>query len=94
MNPSMHLVTFDLRSPGQAYGELHEVLRHLPGAVRYQQSSWILRWAGSTISLREYLRTFIDANDSLMVVHIASAAWLDSDLLIQLAANGYEVEAA
>lgn len=92
--PGMCLVTVDLRAPGRDYRALYRELHALPGAVRYQQSSWIVRWTGHSATLRDFLRGFIDCNDKLMVVRIADAAWLDNELSARLEANSYPVIAA
>jgi hypothetical protein len=88
------LVTFDLNRPHQNYEQLNEQLRTLPSAVRYQQSSWIVRWPGTALQLRLFLQNFIDPDDKLMVVKISSAAWLDYKTTTAMIANGYPVIAA
>lgn len=90
----MFLITLDLRAPGQDYDTLYQAIATLPGAIRYQQSSWIACFAGSSIDLRNWLGAFIDANDQLLVARIADAAYFDRDLLAVMAANGYPVIAA
>jgi|SRR5690606_29626977 len=88
------LVTFDLIRPHQNYELINDQLRALPGAVRYQQSSWIVRWPGTALQLRLFLQNFMDADDKLMVVRFSSAAWVDFDTTAAMVANGYPVIAA
>ncbi|MEC9067787.1 hypothetical protein [Pelagerythrobacter marinus] len=88
------IVTCDLRLPGQSYDALYDALLLLPGATKFQQSCWFVRWPGSAVELRNWLRQYIDPNDRLMVARTDSAAWIDPDLLARMAANGYPTVAA
>ena len=83
------IVTCDLRSPGQDYQELYDAISQLSGALKFQQSSWIVRWLGDSIELRNWLWQFVDPNDQLMIAQIGHAAWFDSDLTTRMTANGY-----
>lgn len=90
----MILITYDLRHPGQNYDALTEAILCLPGAFRYQQSSWFAYYGGDVRELRNYLAGFIDAIDTIMVVRVADAAWFDRELMQNMTANGYPVIAA
>jgi len=94
MTPSMFLITVDLRGPGQNYDALYDAISCLPGAFRYQQSSWFAYFVGDAMQLRNRLRGFIDCGDSLMVARVSDAAWFDTDLMTKMAVNGYPVIAA
>jgi len=94
MSQSMMLISADLSHPGQDYTKLYEAIDSLPGALRYQQSSWIVRWSGTSLELRDLLRTYVSENDKIMVARIANVAFYDSDLLWKLSANGYPIYAA
>jgi CRISPR-associated endonuclease Cas2 len=62
------LVTYDLKRPGQNYQPLWDALVKL-GAKRVLESVWYLRGNSYTAAqLREYLWTFMDQNDRLLVV--------------------------
>ena len=62
-------VSYDLRQPGRDYAALTQALRNLR-AKRLLQSHWALRSNASAAELREYFKTFIDANDRLFVDQI------------------------
>ena len=94
MSLSMFLITADLCRPGQDYDALYDVIAKLPGAFRYQQSSWFVYAEGPAIELRNYLRHYIDRNDKLMVALVSQAAYVDSELFAKMAEHGYPVIAA
>lgn len=91
---SMFLITADLRQPGQNYALLYAAIAKLPGAFRYQQSSWFVFADTTAIDLRNYLRSYVDHNDKLMVALVSQAAYVDSELFSKMAENGYPVIAA
>lgn len=90
----MFIITVDLRDAGQNYEALYEAIACLPGAFRYQQSSWFVYFAGDVLQLRNYLGAFMDSNDALMVARVSDAAWFDTHLMSNMTANGYPVIAA
>ena len=94
MQPTLLIITADLRRPGQNYDMLYDAIAALPGAFRYQQSSWFAYATGSSVELRNYLGRFIDSNDKLMVARVSDAAYFDTELLSKMAENGYPVIAA
>lgn len=94
MTFSMFLITADLRTPGQNYDALYDAIACLPGAFRYQQSSWFAYFDGDVVGLRNHLGNFVDSNDSIMVARIVNAAWFDTNLMDHMIANGYPVIAA
>ena len=59
-------VSYDLRQPNRDYAALTNALRNMR-AKRMLQSHWTLRSQASAAELREYFKTFIDANDRLVV---------------------------
>lgn len=75
-----YLITYDLDKPGQNYGGLIGRLQE-HGANRIELSVWILRTNWKAVKLRDDLRSFVDANDRLLVIGLTGeAAW--TNLLI------------
>lgn len=72
------VVSYDLNKTGQDYASLYKRLREL-GAIRVQYSTWMVRlqtgW--TEMNLAEDLWKYMDANDSLLVLNLATgnAAW-------------------
>lgn len=64
-----YLLTYDLFRPGQNYPALITALTNA-GAVRILQSTWVLRSQGTSGSLRDHFRQYMDANDSIFVCEL------------------------
>ena len=70
-----YLISYDLDKPGQDYPRLIGELERL-GAVRILYSEWILQSTSSAVQIRDWLKSFIDGNDMLLVVALTGeAAW-------------------
>jgi hypothetical protein len=70
-----YLISYDLDKPGQDYPKLVKELEHL-GAIRILYSEWVFRSTSSAAQIRDWLRSFIDSNDMLLVVALTGeAAW-------------------
>ncbi len=70
-----YLISYDLDKPGQDYPRLITELERL-GAVRILYSEWIFRSTSSAVEIRDWLKSFIDSNDMLLVVALTGeAAW-------------------
>ena len=70
-----YLISYDLDKPGQDYHRLIKELEHL-GATKILYSEWIFRSTSTAVEIRDYLRSFIDSNDLLLVVALTGeAAW-------------------
>ena len=73
----VYLVSYDLDKPGQDYKDLINALKEL-GAIKPLFSEWILSHPWSAVQIRDYLRTFIDTNDRLLVMEVAGeVAWVN-----------------
>jgi hypothetical protein len=73
----LHLVTYDLLRPGQAYAPLTAALQRI-GASKVLLSTWLLPSNDSPQAVRDYLvrEGQLDANDRLLVVQVHNhAAW-------------------
>lgn len=72
---AVYLISYDLDKPGQDYPRLVKELERL-GAVRVLYSEWIFRSTSSAMEIRDWLQSFIDGNDMLLVVApTGEAAW-------------------
>lgn len=70
---SLMMVTYDLRQLGQNYPALVKALESL-GGLRVQLSTWWVATPVNDVALRNYLLSFIDGNDSLIVGQLSSVA--------------------
>lgn len=70
---AIFIVTYDLNQPGQAHDRLAEQLAKF-AHCHAQRSVWFVEATGPATALRDALRQFIDANDTLFVDEI-SGAW-------------------
>ena len=70
-----YMVVYDLERRGESYEPLLNALRGL-GGLHVLYSKWVLKSDSSAKELRDYLRTFVDAGDKLLVVGLdGEAAW-------------------
>jgi RNase P/RNase MRP subunit p30 len=70
-----YLISYDLDKPGKDYHRLIKELERL-GALKVLYSEWILRTTNSASEVRDYLKTFTDSNDMLLIVALTGeAAW-------------------
>ena len=70
-----YLISYDLDKPGQDYPRLITELERL-GAARILYSEWIFRSTSPAVQIRDWLKSFIDSNDMLLVVALTGeAAW-------------------
>jgi hypothetical protein len=84
----LHVVSYDLNTPGQNYPAIVTRLKQL-GAVRVLYSQWMLRNSMTAAELRDDLRSHIDDNDRLLVIDATSApmAWYSLQTEIKPAFN-------
>lgn len=72
---AVYLISYDLDKPGQDYPRLITELERL-GAVKVLYSEWMFRSTSSAKEIRDWLKSFIDSNDMLLVVALTGeAAW-------------------
>lgn len=71
-----YTITYDLNAPETAndYKKLIKALTDL-GAKKLQYSQWILRTNSTAVALRDYLWTFMDGNDRLLVQSLDDNGW-------------------
>lgn len=63
------LISYDLHRPGQDYKELHEAIKILGSWWHCLESVWIVDTAHTVSGIRDHLRQFVDANDSVLVLN-------------------------
>jgi hypothetical protein len=63
-----HVITYDLRKPGQDYSALFEAIKRLGGWWHCLESIWIVQTGLTTAQVRDALTPRIDANDGLVVL--------------------------
>lgn len=85
---NLMMVTYDLRQIGQNYPVLTNVLEAL-GGLRVQQSTWWIATPMTDVALRNYLLTFIDGNDSLIVAQLSSVAGHEGNPIIRAWIESY-----
>lgn len=61
------LVTYDLNAAGQNYAKLVDAIRSLGNCKRILQSVWVLKTDLDCNTVRNRLKTVIDANDFIFV---------------------------
>jgi hypothetical protein len=70
-----YLISYDLDKPGQNYTPLIKELERL-GAGRILYSEWVWQSTSTAAEIRDHLKSFVDANDMLLVVALTGeAAW-------------------
>lgn len=62
------LVGYDLHRPGQDYEDLIEYLETMPSWWHHLDSTWIIEAHFSAAELRDKLKTFMDDNDTVLVI--------------------------
>ncbi len=71
-----YLIGYDLMRPGQNYQALFAAIEALGPHWHPLDSTWIVRSSLSAVGIRDRLIAHMDANDKLLVAHMAGeAAW-------------------
>ena len=71
----VHLISYDLLSPGKSYENLINRIRSL-GARQVLLSQWVMVTASSADAIWRDLTQYVDANDRLLVTELTrSAQW-------------------
>jgi hypothetical protein len=84
----VHVVSYDLHTPGQNYPAIVQRLQAL-GAKRVLFSQWMLKSSMTAEQLRDDLVRYIDVNDRILVVDVTNApmAWRNLQTEIKTAFN-------
>ena len=68
---STYLITYDLNSPGQGYGDLFHAIKSLAnGWWHHLDSTWLINSNSSAADIRDRLLPFLDNNDELLVIAV------------------------
>lgn len=61
-----YIINYDLRKPGRNYDDLYKALNSYPH-IHPMESCWIIKSSESEVTIRDKLKTTLDANDKLLV---------------------------
>jgi hypothetical protein len=77
-----YAISYDLNKQGQDYQTLYDALKRL-GATRMLYSEWVaIHNNSSSEKLRDWLWTFMDRNDRLLVKCLDSGDWAGMNLMV------------
>lgn len=79
MTSKLHLICYDLNSPGQDYSELHTQIKNLGIWWHHLDSTWIVKSEKSETEIKDLLKHYIDDNDELLVVRFGDS-WAGAGL--------------
>lgn len=72
---SVYLASYDLNKPEKDYPKLLKRLEEWK-ATRILYSEWIIRSSSTAVQIRDDLKNYVDANDSLLILKLeGEAAW-------------------
>ncbi len=75
-----YLITYDLNAPGQDYDKLYEAIKKLGACWHCLDSNWFVISSKTASAIRDYLKPYIDSNDSLLVLKSSGVgAWTGFD---------------
>lgn len=63
---------YDLNSPGQDYGKLHEQIKGYGNWWHHLDSTWLIITDKDAAEIRDHLKLSLDKNDELLVVKFGS----------------------
>jgi len=72
---TLHVVTYDLRKPGRNYDGLIDHLQSYAGWWHCLESMWFVESTLTAAELRDKIRTFVDANDGVLVMDVRTRSW-------------------
>ena len=73
-----YVVTYDLKKPGQNYEPLYTAIKSYGTWAHINESTWAVVTEQKAPEIRDFLKKFIDANDSLFVLRSGvEAAWMN-----------------
>ncbi len=77
---AVYMIGYDLITPGKDYNTLVQAITQVfPTHWHCLDSTWLIVSDLSSQQIRDYLLTFIDSNDRLLVAQMGrSAAWTNS----------------
>lgn len=76
MATKLFQVSYDLHSPGQSYWNLRQAITSKYSWAKPLESSYLVTTDETAVQVRDYLRQYIDQNDSLLVTRLTGElAW-------------------
>lgn len=76
MEKHCYIIMYDLRAPGRNYEQLYQAIKSYGIWGKLTESSWAIVSSQTAENIRNFLLSFIDSNDRVMVVLSGkSAAW-------------------
>ncbi|MCM1041905.1 MAG: hypothetical protein NC396_05710 [Bacteroides sp.] len=76
MERHCYIIMYDLRAPGRNYEQLYQAIKSYGTWGKLTESSWAIVSDQTAENIRNFLFTFIDGNDRLMVIQSGkNAAW-------------------
>ena len=69
------LVGYDLIKPGKDYSKLIEHLKSFDGWWHSLDSTWLVRTTKTASALRDELKSYVDANDRVLVMDVSGDNW-------------------
>ena len=82
---AVHLISYDLMTPGKNYDVLIGAIRALGPWARPLKSQWLVVSQATQTVLRDHLKQYIDANDRLLIVTVDRQAWAAMNLPAEVA---------
>lgn len=73
MASNLYMICYDLNSPGQDYSELYDAIKSYGTWWHHLDSTWIVKTNDSAAEIREYLGSFLDSNDELLIVRFGDS---------------------
>lgn len=86
----IHLITYDLRRPGQDYTNLIRAIRSYEQWINVCESCWAVKTTATDSEILDNLLQYIDANDKILVVTMSRQKWASYGLPEQVT-NGFRV---
>lgn len=77
----VHLVTYDLKKPGQDYTSVHDSIKSCGTWWHYLESTWLLDSHMTAEEIATKIRSHIDKNDRLLVIGVTGdySGWLTQE---------------
>lgn len=70
---TIKMISYDLHRPGQNYDNLIEAIRSYKAYCKINESDWLISTSDSCSNIRDFLKKFIDSNDTLFVAELSNA---------------------
>ncbi len=79
---SIKMISYDLRKPDQNYDALIDAIKSYGTYCKINKSDWLVQTSDKCSDIRDYLKKFIDSNDTLFVAELSdkSGWWASYNL--------------